>query len=418
MKRIFALLVLVIAARAAAAPARPEHAERAPLVLISLDAFRWDYCALHPDETPNLRRLAREGVTARELIPVFPSNTFPNHYTIVTGLYPSHHGIINNHVFDPTLGEFFHYNHPTSTRDGRWWKGEPIWVTAIKQGQKSACAFWPGSEAEIAGVRPTFFKPFDYSVPFQQRLDEVIGWLTRPANERPAIVAFYLEETNGAGHRYGYDSPELVAAVKLLDTRVGALAARLEREGIATNLIVVSDHGMTPCDADRVLLLDDYLDLATVQIDFDETCVGLRPLAGRDPSTRSGQAVTALMQALAKLPPQAKAYRAEELPARFHVDAANPRVPPVWIVPAEGWQVMRRSLYNLVRASFLKGQHGYDPALAAMHGIFIAHGPAFKAGVVLEPVENVHLYNLLCATMGLKPAPNDGDDRLVKAALR
>ena len=402
MKRIFALLVLFFAARGAAAPT--------PLVLISLDAFRWDYCTLHPDETPNLRRLAREGVTARELIPVFPSNTFPNHYTIVTGLYPSHHGIINNHTFDPTLGEFFHYNHPASTRDGRWWNGEPIWVTAIKQGQKSACAFWPGSEAEIGGVRPTFFKPFDYSVPFQQRLDEVVGWLTLPANERPAIVAFYLEETNGAGHRYGHDSPELVAAVKLLDTRVGALVARLEREGIAANLIVVSDHGMTPCDADRVLLLDDYLDLATVQIDFDETCVGLRPLAGSD--------VAALMQALAKLPPQAKAYRAEELPVRFHVDAANPRVPPVWIVPAEGWQVMRRSLYNIVRASFLKGQHGYDPALTAMHGIFIAHGPAFKAGVVLEPVENVHLYNLLCATLGLKAAPNDGDDRLVKAALR
>jgi predicted AlkP superfamily pyrophosphatase or phosphodiesterase len=132
-------------------------AERAPLILISLDGFRWDYCALHPDETPNLRRLAREGVAARALIPVFPSNTFPNHYSIVTGLYPSHHGIINNDMFDSRLGEFFHYKSPAAVHDPRWWGGEPIWVTAVKQGRKSASLYWVGSEAEIEGTRPTFW---------------------------------------------------------------------------------------------------------------------------------------------------------------------------------------------------------------------------------------------------------------------
>ena len=405
-RRLAALVLALIATFAGRAADTP------PLVLISLDGFRWDYCALHPAETPNLRRLIREGVSARALIPVFPTNTFPNHYSIVTGLYPAHHGIINNLFFDPALGTLFRYNQSASARDGRWWGGEPIWITAVRQGRKSACAFWPGSEAEIGGLRPTFWKPYDYDgASFEKRLDELAGWLHLPAAQRPAIVTFYLEETNTAGHRHGPDSPQLAAAIKLLDTRVGALSERLRADGIAANLVIVSDHGMTSCDPSRVILLDDYLDLATVQIDFDETCAGLRPLPGSD--------VASLLRALAKLPPQqGKAYRAEELPAHFHLDAANPRVPPVWIVPAEGWVVLRRSLYHSVRTNFLKGQHGYDSALESMRGIFIAHGPSFKTGVVVEPVENIHLYNLLCAALALTPAPNDGDDRLVRAMLR
>jgi predicted AlkP superfamily pyrophosphatase or phosphodiesterase len=381
-----------------------------PLILISLDAFRWDYCALHPAETPHLRQLAREGAAARALIPVFPSNTFPNHYSIVTGLYPSHHGIINNHIFDSVLGEFFHYNQLASARDHRWWGGEPVWITAVKQGRKSACSFWPGSEAEIAGVRPTFWKSYDYAAtPFAKRLDELIGWLHLPAEQRPAIVAFYLEETNTAGHKFGADSPETTAAIQLLDGQVGEVMDRLRTDRIDANLVVVSDHGMTPCSVDRVIILEDYLDFADVQADFDGTVAGLRPLTGD---------TAALLRALTALPPHAKVYRAGELPARFHVDARNPRVPPVWIVADEGWHLDRRAWFNAKRDDYMKGEHGYDPALDSMHGILIAQGPSFKSGVTVGPVENVHIYNLLCAALGLTPAPNDGDDRLVHTMLR
>jgi predicted AlkP superfamily pyrophosphatase or phosphodiesterase len=385
-----------------------------PLLLISLDGFRWDYCALHPAETPHLRELMRTGVSARGLIPVYPSNTFPNHYSIVTGLYPSHHGIVNNHLFDPTIGAFFHYNRGESAHDDQWWLGEPIWVTAAKQGRKSACAFWPGSEAQIKGTRPTFWQPFNYKIPFEQRLAELVGWMKLAPDQRPAVVTFYLEETNSAGHNFGPDSPELAAAVALLDGRVGDILSRLRAEGVTPNVVVVSDHGMTPCSPDRVIFLDDFLDLATVQIDFDETSAGLRPLTGTD--------TDATMRALSNLPSHARAYRAADLPPRFHVDPRSPRVPPVWIVPDEGWQIMRRAQFDTKTKkfpTFLKGQHGYDPALPSMRGILIANGPSFKAdGSVIDPVENVHIYDLLCAALRLTPAPNDGDDRLARAFLR
>ena len=385
-----------------------QKAETVPLLLISLDGFRWDYCALHPDETPNLRRLKAEGASARGLIPVFPSNTFPNHYSIATGLRPKNHGIINNNFFDPAVNRFFHSGQPVFNHEERWWGGEPIWITAVRQGKASACYFWPGSEVELRGMRPTFWKPYDYSIPFEKRLDELMSWLKLPDQKRPAVITFYLEETNSVGHASGPDSPELAAAVKLLDLRVGAILARAEAEHIALNLVVVSDHGMTSLSAERVVILDDYIDQTKVQVDFDGSVVGLRPFDGD---------IDALMAKLSRLPPEAKAFRREDLPSHLAV-GSNPRQPPVWIVASEGWHVDRRSLFNSARSRYMKGEHGYDPSLKSMRGILIVHGPAFKSGgVLIEEVENIHLYNLFCAVTNLVPAPNDGDDRLVRALL-
>jgi predicted AlkP superfamily pyrophosphatase or phosphodiesterase len=419
-------------ARAEAVPAVP------PLLLISLDGFRWDYCARHPEESPRLRQLAREGVSARELIPVYPSNTFPNHYAIVTGLYPAHHGIINNDMFDPRLGEFFHYTLPADSADPRWWGGEPIWVTAVRQGHASAAYYWIGAEAAVAGVRPTYWKHFDMRVyetqPFAQRIDQVVAWLRLPPAQRPVVITFYLEETNGAGHKYGPDSPELAAAVRLQDGRIGALLDRLEAEHLGpVNVLVVSDHGMTNVSPDRVMLLDDYLDPATVEVDFQSPAMGLRPLRGG--SARD------LVRALARLP-HARAYltdnqppaaglagwrhrldvdvlhRGDFLPARFHL-TGNPRIPDVWIVPELGWHIQTRANARLPATHDQKGDHGFDNAERDMHGILIAHGPSFRSdGAVIDPVPNLDIYNLMCAALHLVPAPNDGDDRLVREMLR
>lgn len=408
MKRLRILLgtvaVALMPALAGAAPA--------PLILISLDGFRQDYLETQAAMSPTLQALRREGVSARGLIPVFPSNTFPNHYTLVTGLRPARHGIINNTFLDPESGELFQSNLRQCATNPRWWGGEPIWITAVKQGRKAAASFWVGSEAEIGGTRPTYWQHFDYSVPFARRLDELMGWLRRPADERPAVIAFYLEETNGAGHRHGPDSAELAAAVRLLDGRLAALTERLRAENLEANLLVVSDHGMAQTSRERVLILEDYLGGRSVPIEADGSVLALRPPAAD---------VDAIVEQLSRVP-HVRVYRAEDLPARFHL-RGNPRIAPLWVLPEEGWHILPRAAHERLRQrytvnGYLQGDHGYDPESPRMHGILIAQGPAFRRGVELDPVENIHVYALMCAVLGLKPAPNDGDDRLVRAALR
>lgn len=401
-----------------------------------MDGFRWDYCARHLEETPHLRQYAAEGISASELIPVYPSNTFPNHYSIVTGLYPAHHGIINNDFFDPQLNQYFHYSLPAESSLPQWWGGEPIWVTAGRQGLKSASYYWVGSEAAIEGMRPTFAIHFDSAtydkIPFKSRVDKVVGWLRMPINQRPSVITFYLEETNSAGHAYGPDSPELAAAIKLLDGRLGDLMDRLKAEHLPVNLIVVSDHGMTPVSPNRVVLIDDYIDIATVQIDFQSPAMGLRPLKATPED---------LVRALANLP-HAKAFLTDNqppaadkkdlstqrnsrfgkesdfLPERLHL-SGNSRIPDVWIMPDEGWHIQTRKHAQIPAVHDQKGDHGFDPIYRSMHGILIADGPSFKAGgEVIGPVENIHIYNLMCAVLHISPAPNDGDNRLVRAFLR
>ena len=385
----------------------------APLLLISLDGFRWDYAEKYAAEAPTLRALKRDGAAARALIPVFPSNTFPNHYSIVTGLRPAHHGIVNNSFFDPAVNQFFRYNLPAAVQDSRWWGGEPIWVTAIKQGRKAAASFWVGSEAEIAGVRPTFWKKYDYSIPFERRLDELVAWLRLPAAERPAVVAFYFEETNSAGHTHGPDSPEVAAAIRLIDGRLATMLARLRAAQIEPNFLIVSDHGMTSTSLDRVIVLEDHIARDAVQIEDEGTALALRPLRGT---------AADMVRAFAGVP-HVKAYLREEMPAHFHFQG-NDRIAPVWILPEEGWHIGSRASVERLRTryatahGYVQGDHGYDPRLPNMHGILIAHGPAFRRGVEIEPLENIHIYNLMCAVLKLTPAKNDGDDRLVRAALR
>ncbi|MGH7946457.1 MAG: nucleotide pyrophosphatase/phosphodiesterase family protein, partial [Opitutaceae bacterium] len=325
LQHFILLLCLISTGRVAAKASTGES----PLIVVSIDGFRWDYAERYPAESPTLRGLIRGGSTARSLIPVFPSNTFPNHYTIVTGLYPAHHGVINNTFFDPKLGEFFRFNQPGFAGDPRWWGGEPIWVTAIKQGRKAATAFWVGSEAEVAGVRPTFWRNFDYRIPFEQRLDELVGWLKLPPAGRPVITTFYLEETNSAGHRYGPDSPQVAAAIKLSDERIAAMLARLDAEKIEPNLVIVSDHGMTATSADRVVIIEDHVPRASVQVDADGSAAGLRPLRGD---------AADLVRAFEGVP-HVKAFRVEDLPPHLHF-GGNDRIAPVWLLPDEGWHVV------------------------------------------------------------------------------
>ncbi len=397
---LLGLWLFVVAARGA----------EPPLILISLDGFRWDYLDKFAAEAPHLRQVAAAGVRADRMISCFPTLTFPNHYTIVTGLRPEHHGIVANTFFDPALRAAFNYKKSESVVQGRWWGGEPIWITAVKQGRRSACLFWPGSEAEIAGARPTYYRPFDGQLTCAQRVDALLSWFDLPPSRRPVFATLYLDVVDHAGHDYGPDSPEMAAAVGDVDAAIARLQAGLAARGlgVATNLVIVSDHGMAAVDAGHVAFVDDWVDLAAVQLECTGSQAGLRP--------RVGTAADLAARVRRSLPAHLRAYLREEIPERYHY-RDNPRIAPVLILADEGWEITTRADHAR-RKRPERGDHGYDNELPVMGATFIASGPAFRRGARIAPFENIQVYNLLCAVLGLRPAPNDGDDRLARVILR
>ncbi len=379
------------------------QADRPILILISLDGWRWDY--LDRAEAPNLRKLAAEGVRAEGLIPAFPSKTFPNHYTIVTGLSPEHHGIVSNTMVDRTIGPDRFTMSSATAKDQRWWGGEPIWVTAIRQGKRASIMFWPGSEAPIGGIRPTDWLPYSDAFPNQERIDRTLSWLARPEAEQPSIATLYFSDVDSAGHSFGPESAQVLAAAARLDALVGSLVAGVEKLGFAarTSYVVVSDHGMSQLSNDRTIFVDDYLDPATVEI------VEMSPVLQILP--RSGSADD-IYRALKGKHPSLAVYKREEMPRHLRY-RSNGRIPPIVALADDGWTIASRSRLSIARG----GDHGYDPYYRSMLGFFIASGPAFRRGAVVPAFENVHIYDLMCRVLGLTPAANDGDPALASRFL-
>ena len=322
-------IALLLALVASAAPAAQRDRGGTPiLILISFDGWRWDYIDRQP--APNLKALAAHGVRAKALIPSFPVLTFPNHYTIVTGLYPEHHGIVANAMRDPSMPERFTKSAQTA-KDPRWWGGEPLWVTAMRQGRRTATMFWPGSEAPIGGLRPTYWKAFDEHLASRERIAQVLNWIALPAAARPSFVSLYFEEVDTAGHDFGPDSPELAAAVSHLDDALGALAAGVHALGLddRTSIVVVSDHGMTATSYERVIYLDALIDMSTVDVLEYGSNLQLNP--------RDGD-VDGLYRRLHGKHPKLAIYKRQDVPARLHF-RDSPRIPAIIGVPDVGWTV-------------------------------------------------------------------------------
>jgi predicted AlkP superfamily pyrophosphatase or phosphodiesterase len=350
-----------------------------------------------------LRALASEGVRAERLVSVFPSATFPNAYSMVTGLFPVHHGIVANKIVDATDGATFAVRDSAAVSDPRWWKGEPIWATAIRQGREAIVIHWPGSKAPTGGVLPTAEPRLAGPAPSPARVARIVDWLS--ADRPPALVAVFLHDVDQAGHRHGPDSPQVDSAIARVDEELGALRSALDRAGLAArvNVVIAADHGMADIDAGRQIFLADYLDLATVET------IELSPVGGLTP--RSG-GVDQLYRRLAGRHPHMQVFRSTELSDRWSY-GNDPRVPPILLVADEGWFIAARR----PGARFLGGDHGYDPELASMGGVFVARGPSFRRGAQVPPFRNVHLYELLARAMGLQPAANDGRLDSVRAVL-
>jgi predicted AlkP superfamily pyrophosphatase or phosphodiesterase len=387
----------------AAQPSAP-----ATLVLVAFDGWRWDY-ASHAD-TPHLDALAARGVSAERLIPVFPSKTFPNHHTIVTGLYPEHHGVVSNTMDDPAIGERFTLSSPTA-RDPRWWGGEPLWNTVERQGKRAASMFWPGSDVAIGGRRPTWWFEYDGSVPNATRVRQVLEWMKLAPGERPAFITLYFSEVDSAGHEHGPLSEQVRAAVRRVDGLLGDLVAGIDALGVLdeTIIAIVSDHGMSQLSPDRVILLDEYINLSTVSIIEWSPVLGITPRRG-SPAT--------VVKTLSGRHPSLRVYAREDVPEALH-HSEHPRIPPVVGIAADGWTITSRSRVDEQRrrGDLDGGAHGYASSDRSMHGIFVAAGPGLRQGLRLPPFENVHLYELFCALLGLTPAPNDGDRVALEAML-
>jgi predicted AlkP superfamily pyrophosphatase or phosphodiesterase len=404
LRALAATLLLALASCVVATPPIPvTRAEsRQPVtILVSIDGFRPDY--LGRGNTPNLDALAAAGLKAA-MRPSFPTKTFPNHYTIVTGLRPDRHGIVDNNMEDPRRpGARFSLGNASQALDPFWWDAaEPIWVTAEKQGVRTATMFWPGSEVAIRGTRPSDWQRYDMNVSNVQRIAAVVDWLRRPAPTRPRFITLYFDTVDTAGHDFGPDAAETVAAVREVDTRIGELQAQLCELGQPANFVITSDHGMAPTSAERVIRLDQILNPAAFRTISDGAFASIEPQPGREKEVE-----TALLTAR----PHMSCWRKERLPARFDY-GRNPRVPRFFCLAETGWLLLSKEPSNAPDP----GAHGYDNLDPAMTAVFIASGPAFRAGATLPAFDNVHVYPLLARLLGVTPQPNDGSAATLEGA--
>jgi predicted AlkP superfamily pyrophosphatase or phosphodiesterase len=374
---------------------------------VGIDALGWDF--LDKASTPNLDRLVARGVRAERMIPDFPTKTFPNFYTIATGLYNEHHGIVANNMYDPVFDAWFRMGDRDTAMDGRWWGGEPLWVTAEKQGLTAATFFWPGTDVPIQGVRPTHWKRYDGRIPNRERVEQVLAWLGLPEAERPSLITLYFSDVDRATHNHDLDAEEVREAIRGVDEMIGILTAGLEEQSLEgqVNVVVVSDHGMADTEPHRMVIVDDYIDLSWVRVADWNPVLALFPKAGMEDAVYE-----ALSQAM-----HLTVYRKADIPDRYHY-REHRRIPPILAVADEGWSVSSRESYARRPGRYGGANHGYDNELPSMGATFIAAGPAFRQGVVVPAFANVHVYELLCHVLGLVPAPNDGSLEAVRGVLR
>ena len=374
------------------------------VLLISLDGFRYDYA--ERDHAANLLAFAKSGVTAKALIPSFPTTTFPNHYTIVTGLYPAHHGIVDNSFWDPERGAGFKSSSLASSTDGMWWGGTPLWVLAEQQGMRAASFFWVGSDAEVQHTRPTYYYKYDGKIPNERRVAQVVQWLKLPKPQRPHFITLYFSDVDHEGHQFGPDAPQTHEAVKTIDTLLGKLFGEVRALGLPLDIFVVSDHGMASVTGDI-----DMSKMANLQ--------GVETVSNATDFkfySSDSKRIDRLYSELHGRDPRLEVYRRSEIPERLHY-SGNPRIGD--LVALAVTPVVLHLAPRLGQTE-PRGMHGYDVArMPEMRGIFYAAGPDLKAGLTIEEFQNIHIYPLIAHILGLTaPAGIDGQFSVLAPILK
>uniref|UniRef100_A0A673B5U5 Ectonucleotide pyrophosphatase/phosphodiesterase 5 n=2 Tax=Sphaeramia orbicularis TaxID=375764 RepID=A0A673B5U5_9TELE len=376
--------------------------ERPKLLLVSFDGFRWDYIDRVP--TPNFLALMKEGVQVEQVENIYITKTFPNHYSLVTGLYAETHGIVANEFYDPALNLSFSME-TDSVYDSRWWEeAVPLWVTVQKAGGRSGAAMWPGSDVKIHGMFPSQYLPYNMSVPFETRVERIIEWFSAPREEAVDFGVLYWEEPDESGHRLGPESSLMDVVIAGIDEKLGFLRNELRKAGLyeKVNLIVTSDHGMTQLSTDKIIELDEYVSRDLYTWVDKSPVLGLIPKEGKFEEVYSK---------LVDANPYMAVYKKEDIPEHFHYQH-NIRIMPILIEAQEGWTIVQNRTNP-----FMLGNHGYNNTLRSMHPVFVARGPAFRQDFVKPSMHSVDLYPLMCHILSVRPLPNNGSLLNVKDLL-
>jgi predicted AlkP superfamily pyrophosphatase or phosphodiesterase len=378
------------------------------VILISADAFRYDFAKKY--NAQNLLSLSKHGVRAASMIPSFPSLTFPNHYTIATGMYPSHHGLVNNDFYDPQRNETYALSKKKTVEDGTWYGGVPLWVLAEQQQMLTASFYWVGSEANIKGILPTYYYRYNEKIPIDKRIQVVVDWLNLPVEKRPHLITFYFPEVDHDAHDYGTDSPEVERSVKTLDSSIQKLTQAVKATGLPVNFIFVSDHGMVNVDTiNTIKSLPAGVDTSKFLIPSGGILVSMH--------AKNKDDIQPTYSILKSNEKNYTAYLKKDIPAKYHFNAEDDkynRVGDIILVPK--WPMV----FNLKKRKVSLGWHGYDPALVKeMHATFFAWGPAFKKKKNIPSFENVHVYPLITELLGLNYHHEiDGKKSVLKKILK
>ena len=379
-----------------------------PLIFVSIDGYRADY--IKRGLSPTLKTLIAGGVYANAMRPSFPSVTEPNHYTLLTGLRPDHHGVIDNSMIDPAIpGERFGEG-AMFNDDPRWWaEATPLWVSAEKQGEIVAASGFPGTEALNHDTKPNYLQTWNPDLTPARQTEIVLGWLSLPTDVRPSMILLHYDPVDNMGHAHGPDSPELNGALRDVDAALAKLVSGLKARKLydSTNIVIVSDHGMTATSADRVIYLDDLFDVSHAIVPSMGAYGGVDPLPGHEAE---------IAAALLTHHDHMTCWKKSEIPAALHY-GTNSRVPAIFCLADDGWLVVTRAIAKAYGHPML-GNHGHDPADPNMAALFVAHGPSFRRGVTVPDFDNVDIYPLLAKLSNVTPLANDGDDSLIQAALK
>ncbi len=380
------------------------------VILISADGFRYDYAKKY--NAKNLLKLAESGVEAESMMPSFPSITFPNHYTIATGLYPAHHGLVDNFFYDYQRKEAYAMSNKDKVRDGSWYGGVPLWSLAEKQGMIAASMFWVGSESDAGGKRPTYYYNYHEKFSPGEKVDKVIDWLKLPEAKRPHLITLYFPEVDHNGHRFGPDSPETEQAVHLIDETVGSLVDRVKALGLKNvNFIFVSDHGMIKVAKEEPLDIPEILKDKS-RFDYYNSQTLLRVVVKNPEDVKKSYKELKRNKTAGY-----KVYLDKRFPKRFHFGAKDDRynrIGQILLVPNAP------NIFLEKGKSTSPGKHGYDPKTTPeMRATYYAFGPAFKENLKMKNFENVNIYPLIAKILGLNiTEPIDGNIKVLEKTLK